>query len=66
MLQDAKIQALYFSLLPIAIFRESWYNIKYIIELEGEMVQKKNKVFDRYYVSFSDKLAISLIIHIKI
>ena len=28
MLQDAKIQSVYFFLLPIAIFGEIWYNIK--------------------------------------
>ena len=28
MLQDAKIQTIYFSLLPIEIFAEIWYNIK--------------------------------------
>lgn len=28
MMQDVKIKALYFSLLPIAIFAEIWYNIK--------------------------------------
>lgn len=28
MLQDAKIQALYFSILSIAIFSELWYNTK--------------------------------------
>ena len=32
MLQDAKIKALCFSLLPIAIFAELWYNIYNIMK----------------------------------
>ena len=42
MLQDAKIQTIYFSLLPIAIFAEIWYNTNKNFEKLFALCQKEN------------------------
>jgi len=43
MLQDAKIQVLYFSLLLIEIFAETWYNVNKNFEKLLALCQKENK-----------------------
>lgn len=40
MLQDAKIYTLYFSLLPIAIFAEIWYNTLIIMTKSVDEIEK--------------------------